>query len=222
MLLSSASDELEHRRHHLVGRGGVHDEPRHVADVVVGAPLVALQQPLQVLPGPGLVPPLLAAPRGGAPRLQPAAPLGRVLRAALDDDDPGGGRAVGQIEEAVEVGAAGEGRIDDDGEAEAELGRGQPPDDRVGEIVEQAGGSDGGAGVGEGVLDGEGAVANVVLVEERAGEGGGDGAGEGGLAGSRVTLHCHDQRRSLLLHFRWHLRGRPRSSSLSRWRGGHH
>lgn len=65
------------------------------------------------------------------------------------------------------MGPTGEGRVDDDAEAQAELRGRDLPDDAVGRVVEQ-GGSDGVVG-----LESLELVAHVVFVDEREFEGGG-------------------------------------------------
>lgn len=196
--LADVGDELRRRLRLLAlpSPRRVHHQPRDAAEVVLRAPAVRLQEPLHVPPRGRLVP----APPVAAPRLQPPPPLGLVPRPALDDRDPGPvGRR--QPDQAVQVGPAGEGRVDDDGEAAGELGGGDGEDHVVGEVVEEAG-----RGLVP-LLEGESAVADVVLVEEGDLEGGGQGAGEGGLAGARVPLHGYDDRRagSVIFLFLRHL-----------------
>ena len=75
----------------------------------------------------------------GAATLKPPPPLRRIRWLALDDEKPhaGGGSDVGKM---AKVRSAGERRVDDDAEAEAELRRGETVNDVVGEIVDEGGG----------------------------------------------------------------------------------
>jgi len=105
--------------------GCIHDEPRHVPHVILRAPCVSFQKLLQLLPRRRLV-----SARATAARLQSPAPLALVGGAALDDEEAGG-EGVGKAAEAVEVRAAGERRVEEDAEAEAELRGGNLTDDVV-------------------------------------------------------------------------------------------
>ena len=129
---SMSCNELHHSGHHLPQshrRRRIHHHPRNIAEFVVRAPVVLLQEPLQVLPRRGLVPAGSVA-FAEAPALEAAAPLGVVPGAALDNEE-GRGRGGGEAAEAVEVGAARERGVEDDAEAEAKLSGGYLPDDVV-------------------------------------------------------------------------------------------
>lgn len=95
-------------------------------------------------------------PISGAAALEAPPPLRQIGRPALDNQEAGAGGG-SQVEEAVEVRSAGERRVEEDAEAEAELRGGEAENDVVGEIVEERGGDGGG--------DGGGAVLDVVFVD---------------------------------------------------------
>lgn len=146
-------DELQHSGNQLLNPNTdgsrIHNNPRHLTDIVIRTPTVPLQQPLNIPPRGRLVPSTAiyggfsSLGGGGGAELEPTAPLGLVGGLALDDEEAGG---VGgsEVEEAVEVGPAGEGRVDDEAVTEAELGGGEAPDDGVGEVVEEGEGVGGG------------------------------------------------------------------------------
>lgn len=109
--------------------------------------------------------------------LEAAVPLGVVGREAFDDEDA---VVSGEGEDAVEVAAAGERGVEDDGEAEANLRGGDAPEGVVGEVIEGGGGGGG---------ERKSGVADVVFVEERAAKRGGYGFCYGGFPCAWVPLH---------------------------------
>lgn len=102
-------------------RGGIDNHPGHViTHVVLGATPVPFQKLLEFLPRGRLMP-------SAAAFLEPPAPEGVVGGPALDEEEAGGGGG-GEVAEAVEVGPTGEWGVEEDAEAEAELGGCDLPD----------------------------------------------------------------------------------------------
>lgn len=155
------------------GPSSIHNEPRYLTHIILRTSIIPFQETLKILPRRRLMPPSLLLPSA----LEAAAPLGEVGRAAFDDEDT---VVPGEGEDAVEVPAAGERGVEDDGEAEANLRGGDAPEGVVGKVVEGGGGSGG---------ERKSGVADVVFVEERAPKRGGYGFCYGGFPCAWVPLH---------------------------------
>lgn len=170
-MFSLSADELHHTRNKLPNlnrRRRIDHQSWDIANIIIRTASVTYQQPLDIPPRGWLVPAGGSINRGATP-LESLPPLFFVSGFALDDEDAGP-RRISELDKAVEVGFTGERGVDDDADADSELGGGETVDDVVGEVVEEVG-SDGGGKGKERALERQGGVTDVVFVDERNSEG---------------------------------------------------